>query len=176
MLPISKQLSLVGRNLGRSPGFSAVAILTLALGIGANTAIFSVVHAVLLKPLPFERPEELYGLWHTGHGIGIPQVAQSNTTYTVSHELSHSFTNIGLYRDGFSMSLTGVGEPVRMEAASATASLFDVLGTRAFLARTFAEDEDDAGGHDVVLMSYETWQGRFGGDPDIIGRPLILNG
>ena len=176
MIPISKQLSLVWRKLSRSPGFSAVAVLTLALGIGANTAIFSVVHAVLLKPLPFERPEELYGLWHTGHGIGIPQVEQSNTTYTVYHDLSESFSNIGLYQEGFSMSLTGVGEPVRVEAASTTASLFDVLGVRARVGRTFSEDEDDFGAPDVVLMSYELWRGRFGGDPGILGRRLILNG
>ena len=175
MIPISKQLNLVWRKLSRSPGFSAVAVLTLALGIGANTAIFSVVHAVLLEPLPFERPAELYGLWHTGHGIGIPQIEQSNTTYTVYHDLNESFSVVGLYDSGFSMSLTEVGEPVRVEVASATASLFDVLGVPALVGRTFAEDEDDPGAPDVVLMSYELWRGRFGGDTDILGRRLILD-
>ena len=128
MIPISQQLNLVWRKLSRSPGFTAVAILTLALGIGANTAIFSVVHAVLLEPLPFERPAELYGLWHTGHGIGIPQIEQSNTTYTVYHDLNESFSELGLYQSSFSMSLTEVGEPVRVEVSSATASLFAFSG------------------------------------------------
>ena len=176
MIPISKQLVLVWRKLSRSPGFSVVAVLTLALGIGANTAIFSVVHAVLLKPLPFERPEELYGLWHTGHGLGIPQIEQSNTTYIVYHDLSESFEAMGLYQADFSMSLTGDGEPVRLEASSATASLFDVLGVPAHVGRTFAEEEDDPGASDVVVLSYELWRGRFGGDPDIVGRALTLNG
>ena len=176
MIPISQQLNLVWRKLSRSPGFTAVAILTLALGIGANTAIFSVVHAVLLEPLPFERPAELYGLWHTGHGIGIPQIEQSNTTYTVYHDLNESFSELGLYQSSFSMSLTEVGEPVRVEVSSATASLFGVLGVPALVGRTFAEDEDDPGAPDVVLMSYELWRGRFGGDAGILGRRLLLNG
>ena len=128
----------------------------------------------MLEPLPFERPAELYGLWHTGHGIGIPQIEQSNTTYTVYHDLNESFSVVGLYDSGFSMSLTEVGEPVRVEVASATASLFDVLGVPALVGRTFAEDEDDPGAPDVVLMSYELWRGRFGGDTDILGRRTDL--
>ncbi len=176
MIPISKQLILVGRKLSRSPGFSIVAVLTLALGIGANTAIFSVVHAVLLKPLPFESPQELYGLWHTGHGLGIPQVEQSNTTYTVYHDLSESFSATGLYSADFSTSLTGDGEPVRLETASATASLFDVLGVPALAGRTFSEEEDEPGAPGVALVSYGLWRGRFGGDPNILGRTLTLGG
>jgi putative ABC transport system permease protein len=175
VIPLSKQLVLVWRKLSRTPGFSVVAIFTLALGIGANTAIYSVVHAVLLEPLPFERPQELYGLWHTGHGLGIPQVEQSNTTYTVYHDESESFSAMGLYQADFSMSLTSEGEPVRLGAASATASLFDVLGVSALVGRTFMESEDDAGAADVVLLSYEMWRGRFGGDPNILGRTLTLD-
>ena len=111
MIPIGQQLSLIWRKLLRNPGFSAIAILTLALGIGAKTTIFSVVHSVLLTPLLFERPQELYGLWHTGHGIGIPQIEQSNATYTVYRELAESFSEVGLSNGDFSMSLTEVGEP-----------------------------------------------------------------
>ena len=176
MIPIGQQLSLVWRKLLRSPGFSAIAILTLALGIGANTAIFTVVHSVLLTPLPLERPQELYGLWHTGHGIGIPQIEQSNATYTVYRELAESFSEVGLSNGGFSMSLTEVGEPVRIDTAAATASLFEVLGVAPLLGRSFTEQEDDPGAPQVAIMSYKLWRGRFGGDPDILGRSLLLNG
>ena len=174
MIPISKQLALLWRKLSRSPGFSTVAVLTLALGIGANTAIFSVVHAVLLKPLPFERPQELYGLWHTAHGIGLPQIEQSNTTYTVYRDLSQSFTEIGLVQGTFPVSLTELGEPTRVDVASATASLFQVLGVPTLVGRTFTADEDDPGAPDVAILSYELWRGRFGGARDILGRTLIF--
>ena len=148
--------------------------MTLALGIGANTAIFSVVHAVLLKPLPFERPQELYGLWHTAHGIGLPQIEQSNTTYTVYRDLSQSFTEIGLVQGTFPVSLTELGEPTRVDVASATASLFQVLGVPTLVGRTFTADEDDPGAPDVAILSYELWRGRFGGARDILGRTLIF--
>ena len=176
MIPISQQLSLVWRKLLRSPGFSAIAILTLALGIGANTAIFSVVHSVLLTPLPFERPQELYGLWHNGHGIGISQIEQSNSTYSVYRELAESFSEVGMADGDFSMSLTEIGESVRVETGAATASLFEVLGVSPLLGRTFTEEEDDPGAPQVAIMSYEFWRGRFGADPDILGRSLRLNG
>ncbi|MFQ5790946.1 MAG: ABC transporter permease, partial [Acidobacteriota bacterium] len=176
MIPTSKQFSVIWRKLRRSPGFAAVAVLTLALGIGANTAIFSVVHGVLLKPLPFPDAGELYGLWHTAPGIGIAQVEQSNTTYTVYHELSQSFEGIGLSDGDFSMNLTEVGEPVRVDVASVTASLFDVLRVPPLLGRSFGEEEDDPGAPQVALLSYELWRGRFGGDPNILGRTLRLNG
>ncbi len=104
---------------------------------------FTVVHAVLLTPLPLERPQELYGLWHTGHGIGIPQIEQSNATYTVYRELAESFLEVGLSNGGFSMSLTEVGESVRIDTAAATASLFEVLGVAPLLGRSFTEQEDD---------------------------------
>lgn len=176
MSPISHSLKLASRTLRRSPGFTLVAVLTLALGIGANAAIFSIVYAVLMKPLPFERPEELYGLWHTGHGIGIPQVEQTNTTYTIYRELSESFVDIGLYNDGFSMNLTEVGEPVRVDTAAVTASLFDVLGVSPSLGRPFAESDDDPGAPQVAILSAAIWQGRFGADPGVLGRRILLNG
>ncbi len=175
-MPMSHHLRLVWRKLLRSPGFAFVAISTLALGIGANAAIFSVVHAVLLKPLPFERPDELYGLWHTGHGVGIPQIEQTNTTYTVYRELSESFVEIGLVDDGFTMTLTGLGEPARVEAAGVTASLFEVLGVAPFKGRGFLESEDDPGAPQVVILSYGMWQRHFGAADDILGRRVALNG
>lgn len=176
MLPIGKELGVIGRKLLRSAGFTAIAVLTLALGIGANTALFSVVHGVLLKPLPFQNADELYGLWHTAHGIGIPQVEQSNTTYTVYRDLSQSFEEIGLTQSDFSMNLTEVGEPVRVSVATATASLFEVLGVPAHLGRTFAEEEDDPGQPQVAILSFGLWRGRFGGEANILGRTLRLNG
>jgi putative ABC transport system permease protein len=171
-----RELKVVLRKLGNNPGFTLVAVLTLALGIGANAAIFSVVHGVMLKPLPYPDAEELYGLWHSAPGLGIPEFEQSNTTYTLYRELSQSFQEIGMSDGDFSMSLTSEGEPVRIESAGATASLFDVLGVKPYLGRTFTEDEDDTGAPDVVILGYRLWRGRFGGAPDILGRKITLNG
>jgi predicted permease len=175
VVPVRKELEVVGRKLLRSPGFAAVAVLTLALGIGANTAIFSIVHGVLLKPLPYENPDELYGLWHSAPGIGFPLVEQSETTYTAYRELSQSFVAVGLSDGPHTMNWTGVGEPAQVDVAEASANLFEVLGVRAALGRTFDETEDDPGAPQVCLLSYGFWRSRFGADPGILGRAIQLN-
>jgi putative ABC transport system permease protein len=172
---LRQELHLVWRKLVRSPGFSVVAIFTLALGIGANTAIFSIVHGVLLKPLPYPEPERLYGLWHAAPGVGVPKVEQSDTTYTVYHDLAQSFEGVGL-TDNYSMNLTGVGEPAEVEVAEATASLFPTLGVHAQIGRTFDETEDDPGAPQVVILGQAFWRSRFGSDPGIVGKPIQLNG
>jgi putative ABC transport system permease protein len=168
-------MKLVWRKLLRTPGFSIVAIFTLALGIGANTAIFSIVQSVLLKPLPYPEPERLYGLWHRAPGVGFPQVQQSDTTYTVYHDLSQSFDEVGLSEGPYSMNLTGVGEPAQVDVAEATASLFPTLGVRPLLGRTFDEAEDDPGAPQVAILGYAFWRSRFGGNPGIVGRTIQLN-
>ncbi|HSF18227.1 MAG TPA: ABC transporter permease [Vicinamibacteria bacterium] len=176
MVPVRKELGLIWRKLVRSPGFGVVAVLTLALGIGANTAIFSIVHGVLLTPLPFPEPERLYGMWHRAPGAGFPQIEQSNTTYTVYRNLADSFEQIGLSDGPYSMNLTGTGEPVRVDTAAVTASLFDVLRVSARLGRTFVEEDDDPGAPQVALLSHAFWQSRFGGEPAILGQSIQLNG
>ena len=162
------------RKLIRTPGFSIVAVLTLAVGIGANTAIFSVVDAVLLSPLPYPESDRLVGLWHTAPGLDLPQFEQSNTTYTLYSERAQSFDEIGLAgRTGHT--LTGSGDPVRLISATATASLFRVLGLAPLRGRTFSEDEDDPGGPNVVVLSQELWTDRFGADESLLGRTITLD-
>ena len=176
MLPLRTELSLVSRKFLRNPGFTAVAIVTLALGIGASTAVFSLVHGVLLEPLPYPQSERLYGLWHSAPGVGISQVTQSNTTYTVYRNFSQSFQEIGLSEGPYSRNLTGIGEPVHVDVTGATASLFEVLGIEPILGRTFSEDEDDPGAPQVALLSHAFWRGRLGGAGDVLGRTLELDG
>jgi predicted permease len=176
MLPVSTELSLAARQLRRNPGFTALAAATLGVGIGAATAIFSLVHGVLLQPLPYQEPGRLYGLWHTAHGIGIPQVEQSHTTYTVYRDLSRSFEEIGLSEGPYSYNLTGIGEPTHVEVATVTASLFEVLGVPPLLGRTFSEAEDDPGAPSVAVLSYGFWRSRFGGASTVLGRTLELDG
>jgi predicted permease len=176
MFPLRTELSLVSRKFLRNPGFTLVAILTLALGIGASTAIFSLVHGVLLEPLPYPRSEQLYGLWHSAPGIGIPELEQSNTTYTVYRNFGQSFEEIGLTEGPYSHNLTGIGEPVHVDVAGATASLFEVLGVSAILGRTFSEEEDAPGAPQVALLSHAFWRGRLGGAADVLGRTIELDG
>lgn len=175
-MKLGNELSLVWRKLLRAPSFSAVAVLTLALGIGASTAIFSVVHGVLLKPLPYPESERLYGLWHSAPGVGFDQVQQSDTTYTVYHDLAQSFADVGLSEGPYWMNLTGVGEPTQVDVAEATASLFRTLRVRASIGRTFDETEDDPGAPQVAILSESFWRSRFGGDRGIVGRTIELNG
>jgi predicted permease len=163
------------RRLLRTPGFTAIAVITLAVGIGANTAIFSVVDGVLLRPLPYPESENLVGLWHSGPGIGIPQFEQSNTSYTVYREHTRSFEGIAMY-GSTSLNLTSSGEPLRLTGAQVTASLFPVLRASPARGRVFVETDDDVGAPRVVILSDQLWKTRFGSDQDIVGRTLQLDG
>src|SRR5687767_15856781 len=120
------RVSRIARRLLRTPVFSAVAILTLAVGIGANTAIFSVVNGVLLKPLPFHEPERLVGVWHTAPGINIPVLNQGPTNYFVYRDESRTFEDFALW-DGTSVSITGTGEPERVQALLLTDGALGIL-------------------------------------------------
>jgi putative ABC transport system permease protein len=169
---ISQDLRYAFRSIRKNPGFTAVAVLTLALGIGANTAIFSVVNAVLLRPLPFRDPSSLCLL--TERMPTIPVLGPSYLNYKDWRTESRSFENIGAARNTI-LTLTGTGEPERVQGQMATASLFPLLGTSALLGHTFSAEEDRVGGPAVVLLSYGFWQSHFGGAPDAIGRPLTLD-
>ncbi len=161
------------RMLGRNPGFTAVAVLTLALGIGANTAIFSVVNAVLLRPLPFKNPARLIAHYEGFPGMGYPKVGFSPPDYAIFAREQRSFVDIGAFRDDH-VEISGQGEPERVIAARVSASLFPMLGAEPMLGRTFAPDED-APGHEVAILSYELWQRRFGGDISVIGKTIELD-
>jgi predicted permease len=162
------------RMLAKNPAFTAIAIVALALGIGANTAIFSVVNAVLLRPLPFKHPEQLVMLWENAAHLGFPKDTPSPANFLDWQKQVQSFTGMAATAER-SFNLTGVGEPERLEGRRVSANLFDLLGVPPLLGRTFVPDDDRPGTH-VVLLSYSLWQRRFGSDPGVIGRALSLNG
>jgi putative ABC transport system permease protein len=161
------------RMLGRNPGFAAVAALTLALGIGANTAIFSVVNAVLLQPLPYAEPERLVTLayYHAMSGFEAAHEAD----FLEWREQAKAFEKVAAYAQR-TVDLSGSGEPVRLNVAQVSADLFSTLGVGPALGRVFTADEDRAGGAPAVILSHALWRRRFGGDPQIIGRPITLDG
>ena len=159
------------RLLAKSPSFSAIAIITLALGIGANTAIFTVVNAVLLRPLPFR---DSSGLMIVAEKSSFPIISTSYENYVDWRDQSHSFASLEATR-GTTITLTGAGEPERLNARMVTAPLLPLLGVDAHIGRTFRADEDRAGGAPVVLLSYGLWQRRFGGATDVLGKSIDLD-
>jgi putative ABC transport system permease protein len=161
------------RMLGRNPGFAAVAALTLALGIGANTAIFSVVNAVLLRPLPYAEPERLVTLAYYQAKAGFE--AAHDADFLEWREQAKAFEKVAAYAQR-TVDLSGSGEPERLNAALVSADLFSTLGVGPALGRVFTPDEDRAGGAPVVILSHALWRRRFGGDPQIIGRAITLDG
>src|ERR1700689_1284185 len=158
------------RTLRKNPGFTAIAVLTLALGIGANTAIFSVVNGVLLRPLPFRHPSRLVLI---AEKSSFPVISTSRENYLDWRDQSHSFEAMEATRSG-SITLTGAGEPERLNVRMATAGLFPMLGINAQVGRTFLSEEDRAGGTPVALLSYGLWQRGFGGSETSSARPSTL--
>ncbi|HEU0207376.1 MAG TPA: ABC transporter permease [Candidatus Udaeobacter sp.] len=162
------------RMLAKNPAFTAIAVVALALGIGANSAIFSVVDAVLLRPLPFKNPQQLVMLWENAAHLGFPKNTPSPANFLDWQKQARSFTGMAATVER-SFNLTGVGEPERLDGRRVSANLFDLLGVSALLGRTFVPEDDRPGAH-VMLLSYSLWQRRFGSDPSVIGRALTLNG
>jgi putative ABC transport system permease protein len=162
------------RVLAKNPAFTIIAVVALALGIGANSAIFSVVDAVLLRPLPFKHPEQLVMLWENAAHLGFPRNTPSPANFLDWQKQAQSFTGMAAMSER-SFNLTGVGEPERLDGRRVSANLFELLGVPALLGRTFVPDDDKPGTH-VVLLSYSLWQRRFGSDRAVIGRALTLNG
>ena len=171
-----KDMRLALRGLRRSPGFTAVALSMLALGIGANTAIFSVIDAVLLKPLPFNEPERLVEVYETHMAQGWDQFAFSHANLLDLMESSRAFEGIG-GSTGAAMNITGDGPAARIVAGVVTPGFFGILGVTPVLGRTFRE-EDVAGtqAQNVALLGEDAWTSRFGADPRIVGRTVQLDG
>ena len=163
------------RQLLKNPGFTAVAVLTLALGIGANTAIFSVVHGVLLAPLPFPEPERLVRIHETVPARGTDRIPVSPPTFLEWRNQSSTFESLSAMAY-MGYNLTGQGEARRVNAARVSANFFQMLGVNRFKGRAFAPDEETVGRHRVAVVSRTMWQGTFGGDPAIIGRTIQLDG
>jgi putative ABC transport system permease protein len=169
---MQQDLTYALRRLVKAPGFTFVAVLTLALGIGANSAIFSVVNGVLLKPLPYPESDRLVGVYHVTEG---ERAVMSGPNFTDVARMSQSLENVAAVSTSRAI-LTGEGEPARLATAEVTASLFNVLRVRAALGRTFNADENTPGKTNVVILSHGLWQQRFGGDASVIGRRITLDG
>jgi putative ABC transport system permease protein len=174
MASILQDLRYGVRMLWNSPGFTVVAILALALGIGANTAIFSVVNAVILRPLPYESPERLVRVGGENLRTGRRMGSFSPQDFYDWRDRNTVFESIAAY-DGWSPALTGTSEPERLEAARVSASFFSILRARPELGRAFLPGEDQPGNNMVAVLSHALWQRRFGSDPAIINRQITLN-
>ena len=161
------------RMLAKNRGFTAIAVLTLALGIGANTAIFSLINAVLLRPLPFREPGQLVQLWESEFGSGRYELTGGDYLDWQAQSQTLKETSLHCYWPSFNAS--GGGEPERASAAKAQANFFSLLGVTPVLGRTFLKGEDQAGRDRVVLLSYAFWQRQFGGRRDAVGGRLELN-
>jgi predicted permease len=165
------------RVLAKSPGFTVIAILTLALGIGANTAIFSVVNAVLLRPLDYKDSSSLVNVWGKYDKENIPQNWISEPELWDLRDRNQSFSDLAAFRLGDSENLTSSeAPPVQVSAAAATYNLFPLLGARTVIGRTFTADEDQPGRNREVLLSYALWHSQFGGDLGIVGKSMQLGG
>ncbi|HET6890402.1 MAG TPA: ABC transporter permease, partial [Pyrinomonadaceae bacterium] len=167
-----KDIHYAVRSLIKRPGFVAVAIITLALGIGANTAIFSVINAVVLRPLPYTDPDRLVMVWETIAGNDRRSVAPGN--YVDWRDQNKTFAGMSATFYG-NFNLTGDGEPERINGSTITSNLMDVLGIGAQLGRTFQADDDAHQDQRVVLISDGLWKRRFGANKDVIGRNITVD-
>ncbi|HEV8203971.1 MAG TPA: ABC transporter permease [Pyrinomonadaceae bacterium] len=163
------------RGLLKRPGFTVIALVTLALGIGANTAIFSVVNAVLLRPLQFRDPEQLVVVWEEASFAGFPTNTPAPANYVDWKNQNQSFADMAAASTE-SFNLTGDGEPERIAANSVNANFFALFGVQPLLGRGFVPEEDRPGGNKVAVLSYSLWQSRYGGDRNVINREILLNG
>src|SRR6266568_426173 len=163
------------RRLGRAPLFTAITLITLAAGIGGNTVVFSVLEGVLLKPLPYPRPDELIGVWLTAPGIQIKEFELSPSDYFIFREQNRTLQDIGLYA-GDSVSVTGVAEPEQVPALRVTDGTLPLLGVPLLLGRTFTLQDDSPGAPETAMLTYGYWHRKFGGDASIVGRNIIVDG
>src|SRR5437660_7065682 len=162
------------RGLLKRPGFTAIAVITLALGIGANTAMFSVINAVLLRPLPYHEPDRLVTIWEESPERDMYEMPVSFANLRDWVDQNHSFEQISAYTFT-NLNLTGAGEPARLGTVRASANLFPLVGVAPQLGRTFLTEEDRDGANRVVILGHALWQSRFGSDSGIIGKSLTLN-
>jgi predicted permease len=174
MNTFAQDLRYGARILLKQPGFTFVAVITLALGIGANTAIFSLVNSILLRPLPFRDPDRVVRMVQASPKLGLASWGLSHADFAAYREQNRSFESIAVYNNS-AINLTGNGEPERLPTANVTADFFKVFGVNPLLGRTFVEGEDSPGKNLVCVISYAFWQRRFGGDPNIVGGMLNLN-
>ena len=169
------QLKPVFRRLARAPLFTTITLITLAVGIGANTVVFSVVEGVLLKPLAYPQADRLVGIWHAAPGIGFDNLNMAPFLYFIDREQNSTFEDVGMY-DGDSLSVTGAGEPEHVTGMDVTDGTLPLLGVRPVLGRLFARRDDMADAPKTVILSYNYWRKKFGGSTSVVGRTLNIDG
>src|ERR1051326_7128060 len=169
------QLRQVVRRLMRNPGFTVVTLITLAAGIGGNTVVFRVVEGILLKPLAYPHAEELVSIMHSAPGINIPVLPSSPSSNIIYREQNRTFQDVGLFAHD-SVSVIGVSEPEQVQALDVTDGVLPILGVPPALGRFFNRQDDTAGAPDTVVLMYGYWQRKFGGDPAVIGRSIMVDG
>src|SRR2546426_12266934 len=163
------------RNLIKRPGFTAIAVITLALGIGANTAIFSFINALLLKPLPFPDLDRVVAVWERVPSRGVERNEVTVANYLDWRAQNKTFEQLGIYR-WWSTNLTGADSPERVQGFQVTANFLDIVGVKALLGRGFSGEEDQPGKDAVALLTYSLWQRRFAADPDTVNKTIETNG
>ncbi|MGD8322119.1 MAG: ABC transporter permease, partial [Gemmatimonadota bacterium] len=172
---LRQDLGYAFRTLRRSPGYAVVVVVTLGLGIGVNTAMFSLVDGVLLAPLPYAQGDRIVHLRQEQPAIDDPDMAFSVHEIEDYRQMNHTLSDVVEYH-GMTFTLLGQGDPELVATGVVSARYFDVLGMTPILGRTFTEDDDRLGADPVMILSYEYWTRRFGADPDVIGRGLVMNG
>jgi putative ABC transport system permease protein len=170
-----REIRFAVRGLLKRPAFTLIAVLTLALGIGANTAIFSVVNAVLLKPLAAKDPDRLMTFWHSAPAKGLKHVDLNDSLVAYYRDRTRTFQGLAAFETG-QFSITGGGEPEVVPGAIVTFNYFEVLGREPLYGRTFTPQEDTPGNNHVALLSYALWQRRFGGNQNVVGQSINLDG
>ena len=175
MSDLTRDVRHAARRLARTPMFTVATLLTLALGIGANTAIFSIVNSALLKPLPFPEPDRLVALRQTAPGVNIADLSASIADYVTYREESRTLADVALWRSS-ALTVTGLAEPERVDGMYATFRLLPLLGVQPILGRAMLERDDESGSPEVVMLGHGYWQRRFGGDPSVVGRRIMVDG
>lgn len=163
------------RNLLKRPGFSAIAVATLALGIGANATIFSVVNSVLLRPLPYQQPDRLVQINDSLPSAGFPQAGLTQMEFVRLRNENKSFTNVGAYQSG-TLTLTGAGEAERVRVTAVSDNFFSLLGIQPQLGRAFLAGEDERSRSNLAMLSHEFWQNHFAANPNVLNQTVILGG
>jgi putative ABC transport system permease protein len=172
---LQRDIKYAFRTLAKNPGFTAVAVLTLALGIGANSAMFSVVNAVILRPLPYHDPDRLAMLWTSDPQRDIREEGTSFPTFQDWRAQSRAFADLAICSRGNPVTLTGGSDPERIMGEAVSANLFPLLGVAPILGRPFS-DEEEARRERLVVLSHALWQQRFGASPAAIGKTLEIDG
>jgi putative ABC transport system permease protein len=175
MMDLLRDVRHAARRLARTPMFTLATLLTLALGIGANVAIFSIVNTVLLKPLPFPEADRLVGLWQTAPGVDIDDLTASIADYVTYREESRTLADVAIWNRN-AVTISGFGQAERLDTLRATHRLLPLLGVAPMIGRAFEERDDQDGSPEVVMLGHAYWQRQFGGDRGVVGRMITVDG